>query len=215
VEPQVCVLSAPEPSGKRSAVCKLPDQQDDVVTSGNDSASFFDVAPTDSKAGDAKGAETSQTDAVDAVIAPDVVDVGPTGTILHQACFQTHCPLQLQNCLKSSTCIAAMNNAIDCVATCQGGQGCVVQCQNFLAADTLAAVLASCGSSLLICGYGCGDGECEANETPITCPGDCKMPVTGSCQGYCFGKSPDGCFCDKPCATQGDCCPDKVALCGP
>ena len=218
--PNTCVLSDPDDAGKRTSLCRLAPEQDDVAAP-DDAAVFFDIAPKDVQPGDAKDVDASKMDAVDGAIAPDVPDVPAVDTITHQACFQAHSPLQLSNCLKSSTCIAAMNNAIDCVATCiekqgsAGAQSCVVQCQNFLAADALAGVLASYGSSLLICASGCGDGVCEPTETPSTCPGDCKAPVTGSCQGSCGGHSPDGCYCDQLCAGKGDCCPDKVDVCGP
>jgi Zn-dependent metalloprotease len=35
-----------------------------------------------------------------------------------------------------------------------------------------------------------------------------------SCEGYCGGASPDGCYCDRHCARYGDCCPDKTDVCG-
>ncbi len=36
-----------------------------------------------------------------------------------------------------------------------------------------------------------------------------------SCQGRCGQQAPAGCWCDSQCSFFGDCCPDKVAQCGP
>ncbi|MCU0685806.1 MAG: S8 family serine peptidase [Polyangiaceae bacterium] len=35
-----------------------------------------------------------------------------------------------------------------------------------------------------------------------------------SCVGFCDQKAPGGCFCDDECQKFGDCCADKVAVCG-
>lgn len=35
-----------------------------------------------------------------------------------------------------------------------------------------------------------------------------------TCVGACGGKSSSGCHCDDKCASHGDCCPDKVDVCG-
>ncbi len=40
-------------------------------------------------------------------------------------------------------------------------------------------------------------------------------PPGDSCVGFCGGQSDDGCWCDSQCAGFGDCCPDKVPVCGP
>jgi subtilisin family serine protease len=37
--------------------------------------------------------------------------------------------------------------------------------------------------------------------------------VADSCSGYCGRQSAAGCYCDSQCEQQGDCCPDKEALC--
>ena len=39
-------------------------------------------------------------------------------------------------------------------------------------------------------------------------------PDPNSCEGQCGGQAPGGCWCDSQCARFGDCCPDKVAVCG-
>ena len=36
-----------------------------------------------------------------------------------------------------------------------------------------------------------------------------------SCVGNCGSQAPGGCWCDSQCASFGDCCSDKVAVCGP
>jgi hypothetical protein len=41
--------------------------------------------------------------------------------------------------------------------------------------------------------------------------------ITGdgaTCLNACGGQSPAGCWCDASCVTWGDCCADKVAVCG-
>ncbi|MCC6900652.1 MAG: hypothetical protein IT377_16855 [Polyangiaceae bacterium] len=44
-----------------------------------------------------------------------------------------------------------------------------------------------------------------------------KADLTGSCKGatqnFCGGKSGGNCWCDSKCATFGDCCSDKPAIC--
>ncbi len=35
-----------------------------------------------------------------------------------------------------------------------------------------------------------------------------------TCGGACGGKAAAGCYCDDTCAAHGDCCPDKVTVCG-
>ena len=35
-----------------------------------------------------------------------------------------------------------------------------------------------------------------------------------SCEGRCGGQAPGGCWCDNQCSNFGDCCADKVAVCG-
>jgi hypothetical protein len=34
------------------------------------------------------------------------------------------------------------------------------------------------------------------------------------CSGACGGQSPGGCWCDAACSQYGDCCADKVQVCG-
>ena len=38
-------------------------------------------------------------------------------------------------------------------------------------------------------------------------------PATTSCEGFCGGQAPAGCFCDDLCTFYDDCCPDAVELC--
>ena len=40
------------------------------------------------------------------------------------------------------------------------------------------------------------------------------LDLTASCQGYCGGQSPSGCYCDQDCWDYGDCCPDVCEVCG-
>jgi len=38
--------------------------------------------------------------------------------------------------------------------------------------------------------------------------------LSASCQGYCGGQSPSGCYCDQICWDYGDCCSDICEVCG-
>ena len=64
----------------------------------------------------------------------------------------------------------------------------------------------------------CGNGTCEAGESPSTCPADCGGGGGGdsSCVGICEGQAPSGCYCDDACEdpANDDCCPDKIDVCG-
>lgn len=42
---------------------------------------------------------------------------------------------------------------------------------------------------------------------------DDAASLNASCEGYCGGEAPSGCFCDAECAEQGDCCPDIDSVC--
>ena len=60
--------------------------------------------------------------------------------------------------------------------------------------------------------------DCEWKTTPGF-PGPIsicvkKTPTKTYCQGFCGGKSPDGCYCDSQCSQFGDCCPDVQQHCG-
>lgn len=41
-----------------------------------------------------------------------------------------------------------------------------------------------------------------------------SAPDPNSCVGNCGGQAPGGCWCDSLCANYGDCCSDKVPVCG-
>jgi hypothetical protein len=69
--------------------------------------------------------------------------------------------------------------------------------------------------------YNCQNGVTISQQV---CPSACQMnpPGTadaclssgGTCVGKC-GMQSSGCWCDAACTGYGDCCPDKVAVCGP
>jgi aqualysin 1 len=50
------------------------------------------------------------------------------------------------------------------------------------------------------------DQGCAGEPPP---PGD-----PNSCEGFCGGQAPGGCFCDSACKRLGDCCQDKRQICG-
>ena len=41
-----------------------------------------------------------------------------------------------------------------------------------------------------------------------------ERALAGPCAGSCGEQSPQGCYCDDVCASQGDCCEDVCADCG-
>jgi hypothetical protein len=47
---------------------------------------------------------------------------------------------------------------------------------------------------------------------PVRC-GDCFVPIE-TCEGFCGGQAPWGCFCDEACCLFLDCCPDEPITCG-
>jgi hypothetical protein len=82
-----------------------------------------------------------------------------------------------------------------------------------------------CSSS---CPCDAGYGDCDSNSEcnpGLVCATD-TGPAYGyaswvdvcqagaSCAGYCGTQSPAGCWCDSSCSYYGDCCSDKVAICG-
>lgn len=210
VAPQQCVSSAQNADGQQTTTCTIPGTQDDVVVGPADGAVFIEVVSTGTEPNGSSGTDADANVDADAASGTDL-DATAAGPLEHQACFQTHCALQAQFCLESTTCVDAINSALDCIVACGGGQSCLVPCENTFSTDSVAFSLATCG--LLICSGGCGDGECEPNESPQTCPADCKVPTVGSCAGNCGGASSD-CFCDSICMTHNDCCLDFAAVCG-
>ncbi|MEM6292184.1 MAG: glycoside hydrolase family 75 protein [Myxococcota bacterium] len=56
-------------------------------------------------------------------------------------------------------------------------------------------------------------GGCDASE-PAGRAED-SAAFAGSCEGFCGGMSPAGCYCDADCLDSGDCCPDSELVCDP
>lgn len=42
---------------------------------------------------------------------------------------------------------------------------------------------------------------------------DATEPPAATCNGYCGGRAPSGCYCDAQCSTYGDCCADVASRC--
>ncbi len=88
------------------------------------------------------------------------------------------------------------------------------------------------------CSSGCpcdaGEGDCDSNAECASgttcvdnvgpnygfaswvdvCEGSGGGSNPNSCVGNCGGQAPGGCWCDSQCANFGDCCSDKVGVCG-
>ncbi len=132
----------------------------------------------------------------------------------------------------ASCCAAKCDNAeIDTHGFCRAESGMFAPAA--CCADTCFAVQAppgsctsdSCGDAgsegECFCDEACTDnGDCCANKVDV-CGGNGIIPPVfeshaGSCsEATCGGASEGGaCFCDDDCTTFGDCCKDKVSVCG-
>lgn len=58
----------------------------------------------------------------------------------------------------------------------------------------------------VLAGPSCGDGKCAPPESSATCPLDCPMAPAHWCDQNCGKQAESQCYCDKECATYGDCC---------
>jgi hypothetical protein len=60
----------------------------------------------------------------------------------------------------------------------------------------------------------CGGVEPDQGRGTFRLPeGGGKADTAYSCNGFCGGQAPGGCWCDDQCALYGDCCPDKATAC--
>lgn len=66
------------------------------------------------------------------------------------------------------------------------------------------------GSNRFITGVSCSGSYCD-NKSYYVCS---LAAPAASCSGACGGQSASGCWCDAACASYGDCCADKVSVCG-
>lgn len=83
------------------------------------------------------------------------------------------------------------------------------------------------------CTCAAGEGDCDSDaqcDPGLECVDNvgpdygfaswvdmCEEPAQSnpnSCVGNCGSQAPGGCWCDSACASYGDCCSDKVAVCG-
>jgi len=68
------------------------------------------------------------------------------------------------------------------------------------------------GSNRFITGVSCHGSYCD-DKSYYVC--SLAAPAESPCAGSCGGQSATGCWCDASCAYYGDCCADKVTVCGP
>jgi hypothetical protein len=122
----------------------------------------------------------------------------------------------------NGTCEAgetASSCATDCAALSASCKGiCGKQAPSGCFCDDLCQQNGDCCTDkALVCGGAsgpiCGNGTCEVGESSTSCASDCPAS-SSTCKGYCGGKSAGTCYCDDQCAQSGDCCPDKVPVCG-
>jgi hypothetical protein len=58
----------------------------------------------------------------------------------------------------------------------------------------------------------CGDGSCNGNETPTSCPKDCNGG--GGCgDGFCDVSAGESAFCPEDCCGNGSCDPGETTTC--
>jgi hypothetical protein len=127
---------------------------------------------------------------------------------------KTSCP---QDCDPTTKCIyAACGGEIQaCNTECQGFYGCANACgSNNTCVSNCASKLSATGKSqvqtLETCktdsgcfsSGSCGDGTCDANETPISCAGDC--PVADCVSANCSDKQ-QACGSDSGCVAMANC----------
>lgn len=118
-------------------------------------------------------------------------------------------------CINSPTC----NAVLVCLGTCTDGAcsaACLEKASNqakgFLAESLQCAVDAGCIPASAL-PEPCGNAQCDAGESPETCPEDCK-PDAMSCAGQCGEfDAEDPCHCDEACVQYKNCCSDYVAAC--
>lgn len=66
------------------------------------------------------------------------------------------------------------------------------------------------------CTSSCGDNTCAVGEDSCSCASDCVDDPNSCSTCQCGGPGGVGnlCYCDDICVTEGDCCANKVAVCG-
>ncbi len=114
------------------------------------------------------------------------------------SCAQTNCSGPWAACSKDSLCVAAVN----CMVACGSDQTCTSKCQSNLpppTASTLSAGAACINATCSGTNAVCGNGKCEASESPQSCPADCQS--SGPCATL-----PDGSTCTDNNACTTDVC---------
>lgn len=66
------------------------------------------------------------------------------------------------------------------------------------------------------CGHHGPGGACawDLNDAYLECLAGFEEPAADSCEGHCGDQADAGCYCDDACSFWGDCCDDKVDVCG-
>lgn len=61
-----------------------------------------------------------------------------------------------------------------------------------------------------------GDGQVNVFDLLLLLEnwGACPTEPDASCEGFCGGEAPGGCWCDARCVNIGDCCADFADVCG-
>lgn len=104
-----------------------------------------------------------------------------------------------------------------CEAGCSDNNACTIDfCVLGLCNSTNAAKDSLCTDAAQMpgkcdaagkCMSTCGNKYCDAGESNLNCPADCKPPTVHPCNNSCGSKNATyGCYCDSKCVSQGDCC---------
>jgi vibriolysin len=132
----------------------------------------------------------------------------------------------------SEAVVAIQQSWADVGAYCDSGEGLACEADgecDAAAGESCFSCATDCGSCTESCSFwkqakckigigdcskcsdsgGCGNGECDGDETDESCGVDCGCR---SPDDVCGSVAPYGCWCDDACAGSGDCCAD-VEVC--
>ncbi|MBM4342019.1 MAG: hypothetical protein FJ100_01380 [Deltaproteobacteria bacterium] len=117
------------------------------------------------------------------------------------ACMESKCTSMALKVQAELTAMAQCAQQKECPDPCASSGP---KCGNGMceAGETPSSCPADCKST----GPKCGNGTCEAGESSATCPADCKSTGSHVCDQYCGKGAPGGCYCDSVCLDQKDCC---------
>ncbi len=142
---------------------------------------------------------------------PGSGDGGMCGGIAGFACMEG------LDCFMEDTFPDAAGTCVEpCVPAGCSGQVCALQSEAPGIITTCEALPEYICFGETSCGHFGADGACAWQETDafLACLADFDEPAPDSCQDHCGDQAEAGCYCDDLCVFWGDCCDDKLAVCG-